>query len=255
MMLALLLVVVMMVLLLLLRKLMVMVVMMVMVMVQWGRGRRGRSQSRSTWTGGRAAGTSAERRRRLHRLHLRLHQGGENGLEARHFHAAAAAIVRRHRFVGDVRSRWRHRHRHLFACLGRRRHVTSLIGGDRGNRRRATAIGCGAGTIGPLPKRSQTLLFPFRRGGTPVVCWWQFLQEARQHQTCHQLLDRRQKESVREPRQSCFPLGRGFLIGYYRSNVIPPTAPFINLPQDFRATLLTIFFPGNDNSYKPHKSW
>lgn len=46
--------------------------------------------------------------------------------------------------------------------------------------------------------------------------------------------------------------GRAFLIGYCRRDA----APFINLPQDFRATLLTIFFfPGNGNSYRPHKSW
>lgn len=53
-----------------------------------------------------------------------------------------------------------------------------------------------------------------------------------------------------------YPRSR-FLIGHYRrDNVVPLAVPFINLPQDFRATLLTIFFPGNGNSYKPHKiSW
>jgi len=156
-----------MLLLLLLRMMMMMMMMMVVVMVQWGGGRRGRGQSRSTRTGGRAAGTPAKRRRRFHRLHLGLHQGSEDGLETRHFHTTAAAIVRRHRLVGDVGSR--RRHRHLFACLRRRRHITTLIGGDRGDRRRAIAIGFGAGTIGPLPKRSQALLLPFRRDGTPVV--------------------------------------------------------------------------------------
>lgn len=197
MMLALLLIVLL--LLLLLLRMMMMVVMMVVMMIQWGRGRRGRGQSRSTRTGGCTAGTSAKCRRCLHRLHFRLHQGGEDSLETRYFHAAAAAIVRRHRLVGDVGSRRRHRHRHLFACLRRRRHITALIGGDRDDRRRAIAIGCGAGTIGPLPKRSQALLLPFRHNGTPVVvrCGWrQLLQEARQHKgdrLCHRLPDRRQR--------------------------------------------------------------
>lgn len=183
-----------------------MVVMMVVMMIQWGRGRRGWGQSRSTGTGGRAAGTSAKCRRRLHRLHFRLHQGGEDSLETCYFHATAAAIVRRHRFVGDVGSRRRHRHRHLFTCLRRRRHITTLIGGDRDDRRRAIAIGCGAGTIGPLPKRSQALLLPSRHNGTPVVRWRQLLQEARQHKSdrlCHRLLDRKQRKKMREP-QRCF---------------------------------------------------
>lgn len=189
-------------LLLVLRVMMVMVMMMVvMVVIQRGRGRRGRGQSGPTRTGRRAAGTSAERRRRFHRLHLGLHQGGENGLETRHLHAASATaatgVVRRHRFVGDVGGNRRRRHRHLVAaaCHLRRRHIgtLSLIGGDRRRRGdRRVAIVCGAGTIGPLPKRSQDLpllrpssLLPFPRladlAAAPVLRRRQFLQEARQH--------------------------------------------------------------------------
>lgn len=165
-------------LLLLLRMMLMMMMRMMMVgVVQWRGGRRGRGQSRSTRTGGCATGTSAERRRCLHRFHLRFHQGSENGLETSHFHATAAAIVRRHRLVGDVGSRRRHRHRHLFTCPRRLRHITLI-----GSYRAAAAIGCDAGTIGPLPKRSQTVGLPFLRDGVPVVRCWQLLQEARQHQ-------------------------------------------------------------------------
>lgn len=226
-------------LLLLLRVMMVMMVVMMMVMIiQRGGGRRGWGQSRSTRTCRCTTGTSAHRRWRLHCLHFCLHQGSEDSLETRHFHATAAAIVRRHRLVGDVGSRRRHRHRHLFTCP-RRRHIT-LIGGDRDDRR-AAAIGCGAGTIGPLPERSQTLrALPFLRNDGPVVRWRQFLQEARQHQA-----DRPTSPPYRRKRADSI-------------RVLSPlrwTAPFINLPRDFRATTLTIFFPRNSNSYKPHKNW
>lgn len=222
-------------------------VMMMVVMVQWGGGRRGRGQSRSARTGGRATGTSAQSRRCLHRFHLRFHQGGEDGLETRHFHATAAAIVRRHRLVGDVGSRRRHRHRHLFTCPRRLRHIT-LIGSYRGDRC-AVAIGCDAGTIGPLPKRSQTVGLPFLRDGAPVVRWWQFLQEARQHQAGYLSHHRRTGKRERER----FPQILSRLLSSRDVANVPLTAPFINLPRDFRATLLTIFFPRN--SYKPHKSW
>lgn len=188
-------------LLLVLRMMMVMVMMMMMMMViQRRRGRRGRGQSGPARTGRRAAGTSAERRRRFHRLNLGLHQGGENGLETRHLHAASATaatgVVRRHRFVGDVGGNRRRRHRHLVAaaCHLRRRHIGTLplIGGDRRRGDRHVAIVCGAGTIGPLPKRSQVLLLlrlssllPFPRlavlAAAPVLRRRQFLQEARQH--------------------------------------------------------------------------
>lgn len=46
---------------------------------------------------------------------------------------------------------------------------------------------------------------------------------------------------------------RRFYCGYYRrDDAVSLTVSFINLAQDF---LLTIFFPRNSNSYKPHKCW
>jgi len=150
---------------------MMMMVMMMVVMIQRGGGRRGRGQSEPARTRGCTAGASAERRRRLHRLHLRLHQGGEDGLETGHLHAAAT-IVRRHRLIGDVGSRRRHRHRHLLACL-RRCHITAF-GGDRDDRCAIVRA-----TIGPLPVRSQAR--PLLGDDTVLRRRRQFLQEARQH--------------------------------------------------------------------------
>lgn len=41
----------------------------------------------------------------------------------------------------------------------------------------------------------------------------------------------------------------------YGRDAILPATPFINLPWDFRARLVTIFLPRNNGGYKPHKSW
>lgn len=129
----------------------VMVVMMMMTLpsmlvIKGGGGGRCWGESEPARAGRRATRTLAQGRGCLDRLHLGLHQGGEDGLEACHLHTTAT-IVRGHCLVSDIGGGRSHRH-HLFAYPG---HIT-FTGLDRDH----FVIGTVAGLLqGPLTERSQ----------------------------------------------------------------------------------------------------
>lgn len=117
-----------------------------MLVIKGGGGGRRWGESEPARAGRRATRTLAQSRGRFDRLHLRLHQGGEDGLEACHLHTTAT-IVRGHCLVSDIGGGRSHRH-HLFTCL---RHIT-FTGLDCDH----FVVGTVAGLLqGPLAERSR----------------------------------------------------------------------------------------------------